>query len=90
MKSYYSITLFILFVFVMALMGVVKTAMLHQDLSPADAAIVALTIIAALLAYRLSQAEKRIAHLEDQMEEKDTLRTGKEKHNKNDVDGSSK
>lgn len=69
MKSYYSITLFILFAFGMALTGVVKTAMLRQDLSTADAAVVALTIIVVMLAYRLSLAERRIAHLENRLEE---------------------
>ena len=78
--------LFILFAFGMALTGVVKTAMLRQDLSPADAAVVALTIIAVMLAYRLSQAEKRIAHLENRMEEKNKTHSSHESA----VKGSSK
>jgi len=69
MKSFYSITLVTLFAFAMALTAVVKAVMLHQDLSPADAAVVALAIGVGILTYRLSQAEKRIAHLENQMEE---------------------
>lgn len=63
--------LFTLFAIVMALMGVIQTAMSRQDLSPADGAIVALALLAGMLAYRLSQAEKRIAHLEDRIEGKD-------------------
>lgn len=70
MKSYYSIALFILFTCVMDIMAVVKTAYIRQDLSPADAAVVALTIISVMLAYRLAQAEKRIAHLENRLEVK--------------------
>lgn len=72
MKSYYSIALFILFTLVMDVMAIVKTASLREDLSPADAAVVALTIIAVMLAYRLAQAEKRIAHLENRMEKSDS------------------
>jgi hypothetical protein len=79
MKSYYSIMLFILFVCVMDIMAVVKTATLKQDISPADAAVVALTIIAVMLAYRLSQAEKRIAHLENRLEGKDSSYTRRKK-----------
>lgn len=70
MKSYYSIMLVTFFAVVMALIGVVQTAMLHQDLSPADGAVVALALLAGMLAYRLSLAEKRIAHLEDRVEGK--------------------
>lgn len=70
MKSYYSIMLVTIFAFVMSIMAIVKTAIVRQDLSPADAAVVVLAIGVALLAYRLSQAEKRIAHLENQIEEK--------------------
>lgn len=70
MKSYYSIMLVTIFAFVMSIMGIVKSAFVRQDLSPADAAVVALAIGAGMLAYRLSQAEKRIAHLENQIEEK--------------------
>lgn len=65
-----------LFAVVMALIGVVQTAMLHQDLSPADGAVVALALLAGMLAYRLSLAEKRIAHLEDKIEEKDEHASG--------------
>jgi hypothetical protein len=68
MKSFYSIALVTVFAFIMALTAVVKTMILHQDLSPADAAVVALAIGVGILAYRLSQAEKRIAHLENKME----------------------
>lgn len=70
MKSYYSIMLFIMFAGAMAIMAVVSTITNKQDLSPADAAIVSLTVLAIMLAYRLSQAEKRIAHLEDKVENK--------------------
>lgn len=69
MKSYYSIMLVTIFALVMSIMGIVKAAVVRQDLSPADAAVVALAIGAAMLAYRLAQAEKRIAHLENQIEE---------------------
>lgn len=62
--------LFIMFAGAMAIMAVVSTIINKQDLSPADAAIVSLTVLAVMLAYRLSQAEKRIAHLEDQVENK--------------------
>lgn len=82
MKSYYSIALFILFTFVMDIMAIVKTATVRQDLSPADAAVVALTIIAVMLAYRLSQAEKRIAHLENRLEEKDGTKSRNDKTEK--------
>lgn len=74
MKSYYSIALFTLFAFVMAVSGVVSAATHRLDITPADAAVVALSIIAAMLTYRLSQAEKRIAHLEDRLENSDDRR----------------
>lgn len=68
MKSYYSIMLLIVFAFVMSIMAVVAAAMHHTDLSTSEGAIVALAICSALLAYRLAQAEKRVAHLEDRLE----------------------
>lgn len=80
MKSYYSIMLVTIFAFVMSIMGIVKSAFVRQDLSPADAAVVALAIGAGMLAYRLSQAEKRIAHLENQIEEKE-VKQKKQKKN---------
>lgn len=83
MKSYYSIMLFILFAGAMAIMAVVYTIINKQDLSPADAAIVALAVLAAMLAYRLSQAEKRIASLEEQVEnEHDDKKISDQKHAK--------
>lgn len=68
MKSYYSITLLIAFALVMSVMAVVSAAMRHIDISASEGAIVALAICSAILAFRLSQAEKRIAHLEDRIE----------------------
>lgn len=82
MKSYYLIMLFTLFANVMAIIGVIQTACAHQDLSPADGAVVALAILAFMLAYRLAQAEKRIAHLEDKIEGKDELKKKSESGDK--------
>lgn len=76
MKSYYSIALFTLFALIMAMMGVLYAIVSRQDITPAGAAVVALTIIAAMLALRLSQVEKRLAHLENLLENKNN---GKEK-----------
>lgn len=68
MKSYYSIMLFILFAVVMAVTVICNTVIMKKDFSPADGAIISLTILAIMLAFRLSQAEKRIAHLEEKIE----------------------
>lgn len=81
MKSYYSIMLFTAFSIIMALIGVVQTAMSHQDLSPADGAVVALAFLAGMLAYRLSQAERRIARLEDQIEKSEKEDKKEDKNN---------
>jgi hypothetical protein len=68
MKSYYSVSLVVIFAFVMSIMAVVHDAIQRQEISTADAAVIALTIGVGILAFRLSQAEKRIAHLENQVE----------------------
>lgn len=68
MKSYYSIMLLIVFALVMSIIAVVSAAMHHTDISTSEGAIVALALCSALLAYRLAQAEKRVAHLEDRLE----------------------
>lgn len=78
MKSYYSIMLFIMFAVVMSVMAVVNVITSKQDLTPAEGAIVSLTILAIMLAYRLSQAEKRIAKLEDKVEKSEVPEKSKE------------
>lgn len=76
MKSYYSIMLFIMFAVVMAVTVICNTIIMRNDFTPADGAIISLTILAIIMAYRLSQAEKRIAHLEE-MVDKDQHKSGK-------------
>lgn len=85
MKSYYSITLLIVFALVMSIMAVASAAIQHIDISASEGAIVALAICAGILAYRLSQAEKRIAHLEDRLE--NLLQHRAEERNRNEKAG---
>lgn len=87
MKSYYSITLVIAFATLMALLSVIGAARSHTDLSNANAAIVALSVGAIMLAYRLAQSEKRIAHLENRLENK---QNNDKKSKPGDQDGNTK
>lgn len=81
MKSYYSITLVTAFAILMSILSLINAARTHTDLSNPSAAVAALSICAVMLAYRLSQAEKRIAHLENKLENKDEKA---QKHEKQD------